>query len=122
MGATDTIERLADRGFDGRLAVRVHPKVGAGHSEDVATGADAKFGIPYERAVDALRDAQPAYLGEDLGRVLPSGTGEALVVDDRTESAHVVRVRERRTPHGGDSPTASGIEANRARTARRRNG
>ena len=57
VGATDTIERLADRGFDGRLAVRVHPKVGAGHSEDVATGADAKFGIPYERAVDALRDA-----------------------------------------------------------------
>ncbi|MFC6615557.1 ATP-binding protein [Halopenitus salinus] len=75
-----------------------------------------------ERDVDALRDAQPAYLGEDLGRVLPSGTGEALVVDDRTESAHVVRVRERRTPHGGDSPTASGIEANRARAARRRNG
>lgn len=57
VGATDTVDRLADRGFDGRLAVRVHPKVGAGHSEAVATGADAKFGIPYDRAVDAIRDA-----------------------------------------------------------------
>jgi diaminopimelate decarboxylase len=57
VGATDTIERLAAREFDGRLAVRVHPKVGAGHSEDVATGADAKFGIPFDRAGDALRDA-----------------------------------------------------------------
>ncbi|WP_336034599.1 diaminopimelate decarboxylase [Halobacterium yunchengense] len=56
-GATDTVDRLADRGFDGRLAVRVHPRVGAGHSEDVATGADAKFGIPRDRAAAALRDA-----------------------------------------------------------------
>ncbi|MFB6268333.1 MAG: diaminopimelate decarboxylase [Halobacterium sp.] len=57
VGATDTVDRLAERGFDGRLAVRVHPGVGAGHSEDVATGADAKFGIPHGRAADALRDA-----------------------------------------------------------------
>ncbi|MFA9516807.1 ATP-binding protein [Halopenitus sp. H-Gu1] len=63
-----------------------------------------------ERDVATLRDAQPTYLGSDLGETLPSGTGEALVVDDRTESAHVVRIRERKTPHGGDSPRASETE------------
>ncbi|MCD2202106.1 diaminopimelate decarboxylase [Halobacterium sp. KA-6] len=57
VGARDTIDRLEERGFDGRLAVRVHPGVGAGHSDEVATGADAKFGIPHERAADVLREA-----------------------------------------------------------------
>jgi diaminopimelate decarboxylase len=56
-GARDTIDRLADRGFDGRLALRVHPGVGAGHSDDVATGADAKFGVPHDEAADVLADA-----------------------------------------------------------------
>jgi diaminopimelate decarboxylase len=53
-GATDTINRLAERGYDGRLCLRVNPGVGAGHHEKVATGADAKFGVPYDRAGDVL--------------------------------------------------------------------
>ena len=57
VGARDTFDRLDERGFDGRLAVRVHPGVGAGHSDEVATGADAKFGIPHDRAADVLREA-----------------------------------------------------------------
>jgi len=55
-GAADTIERLAERGYDGRLCLRVNPGVGAGHHEKVATGADAKFGVPYDRAADLLED------------------------------------------------------------------
>ena len=50
VGAADTIERLAERGYDGRLCLRVNPGVGAGHHEKVRTGADAKFGVPYDRA------------------------------------------------------------------------
>ncbi|MFB6068942.1 MAG: diaminopimelate decarboxylase [Halobacterium sp.] len=57
-GANDTVERLRDRGFDGRLAVRVNPGVGAGHHEKVRTGANAKFGVPAERAPDLLADAR----------------------------------------------------------------
>jgi hypothetical protein len=38
---------------------------------------------------------------------MPSATGEALVIDDATESVHVVDVRQRRTPHDGESPLAS---------------
>ncbi|MFB6125721.1 MAG: diaminopimelate decarboxylase [Halolamina sp.] len=47
-GARDTFDRLAERGYDGRVAVRVNPDIGTGHHEQVATGKDAKFGIPYE--------------------------------------------------------------------------
>ena len=49
IGATDTLDRLADRGYDGRIAIRINPGIGTGHHEKVATGADAKFGIPYEQ-------------------------------------------------------------------------
>ncbi|WP_265110274.1 diaminopimelate decarboxylase [Halosolutus halophilus] len=57
VGAEDTIDRLADRGYDGRLCLRVNPGIGAGHHEKVRTGAAAKFGVPAERAVDVLADA-----------------------------------------------------------------
>jgi hypothetical protein len=60
-----------------------------------------------ERDVDALRVAQPTYLADDLGETLPVGVGRALVVDDATEGAHTVRVRQRRTEHGGASPSVS---------------
>jgi diaminopimelate decarboxylase len=57
-GAADTLDRLRDRGFDGRLAVRVNPGVGAGHHEKVTTGGHAKFGVPYGRVPDLLADAR----------------------------------------------------------------
>jgi len=52
VGARDTLDRLRERGYEGRVCVRVNPGVGAGHHEKVATGADAKFGVPYDRAVE----------------------------------------------------------------------
>lgn len=56
-GARDTIDRLAERGFSGRLCLRVNPGVGAGHHEKVSTGANAKFGVPIERAPELLAEA-----------------------------------------------------------------
>ncbi len=64
-----------------------------------------------ERDVARLAEADATYLSGDLASRLPTGTGEALVVDDATETAHTVRVRERRTPHGGASPRASDVAA-----------
>lgn len=58
-GARDTFDRLEDRGYDGRIAIRINPGIGTGHHEKVATGADAKFGIPYDDVpglADVLRD------------------------------------------------------------------
>ncbi len=45
-GARDTFDRLEARGYDGRVAIRLNPDIGTGHHEKVATGKDAKFGIP----------------------------------------------------------------------------
>ncbi|OTE99217.1 diaminopimelate decarboxylase [Halorubrum sp. SD683] len=57
VGAVDTLDRLAERGYDGRVCVRVNPGVGAGHHEKVTTGGAAKFGVPYDRAAEVTRDA-----------------------------------------------------------------
>lgn len=57
--------------------------------------------------IEALTAAHPTYLDGEWETRLPEAPGEALVVDDTTESVHHVRVRERRTPHGGGSPSAS---------------
>ncbi len=69
--------------------------------------------------VDALATAEATYLAGDLVARLPTGTGEALVVDDASETAHSVRVRERRTPHGGGDPRARDTEAARSERAAR---
>ena len=60
-GAEDTIARLAERGYDGRLCIRVNPGVGAGHHEKVATGADAKFGVPSERVPELVESVSEKF-------------------------------------------------------------
>lgn len=72
-GAADTIDRLAERGYDGRLCLRVNPGVGAGHHEKVATGADAKFGVPYDRAADLLEEVAEDF--EVVGIHAHAGSG-----------------------------------------------
>ena len=64
-----------------------------------------------EGDVARLAEAEATYLAGSLTARLPTGTGEALVVDDATETAHTVRIRKRRTPHGGGSPRASQTRA-----------
>jgi hypothetical protein len=56
--------------------------------------------------VSTLGEAQQSYHHERLAARLPTTTGAALVVDDTTESVHTVTVRDRRTPHGGETPRA----------------
>jgi diaminopimelate decarboxylase len=57
VGAVDTLDRLAERGYRGRIALRVNPEVGVGHHEKVATGADAQFGLPYDRVPEVVERA-----------------------------------------------------------------
>ncbi|MFC6785286.1 diaminopimelate decarboxylase [Halobaculum halobium] len=61
VGARDTLDRLAERGYDGRVCVRVNPGVGAGHHEKVRTGAAPKFGVPYDRAAEVVADARDRF-------------------------------------------------------------
>lgn len=64
IGAADTLDRLAERGYDGRLCIRANPGVGAGHHEKVSTGGAPKFGVPIDR-VSALA-AEAVDSGFDL--------------------------------------------------------
>lgn len=63
---------------------------------------------------DALDGVQPTYVDAPLSSRLPQATGEVLLVDDVTEAAHRIAVRERRTRHDGGSPRASEVDPNRA--------
>jgi diaminopimelate decarboxylase len=56
-GARDTLDRLADRGYDGPLALRVRPDAGVGHHDGVVTGTDRGFGIALAEADRALAAA-----------------------------------------------------------------
>ena len=60
-GAEDTFDRLAQRGYDGRVAIRINPGIGTGHHEKVATGKDAKFGIPYDRVEAFASDVRERF-------------------------------------------------------------
>jgi DNA helicase HerA-like ATPase len=62
-----------------------------------------------ERDIEALESARPTYVDRTFASQLPEEVGEAVVVDDATETVHALRVRERRTPHGGASPRASEV-------------
>ena len=78
-GAADTLERLHERGYDGRLALRVNPGVGAGHHAKVTTGSEPKFGVPYGRAVEVAAEAAEKFALEGLHAHAGSGfSGEDL--------------------------------------------
>jgi diaminopimelate decarboxylase len=72
-GARDTLDRLAERGYDGRLCVRVNPGVGAGHHEKVSTGAEPKFGVPYDRVAALVAQARGRF--EVVGLHAHAGSG-----------------------------------------------
>ncbi|WP_254861995.1 diaminopimelate decarboxylase [Halovivax gelatinilyticus] len=83
-GARDTVDRLAELGYDGRLCLRVNPGVGAGHHEAVRTGGDVTFGIPADRIVSVAESAVSR--GFDLvGVHAHVGSG---VLDDEQIDAH----------------------------------
>jgi hypothetical protein len=109
--AADAIETLYTRGRAPGASVVLAtqrpsalPEVAVSQSDlvvahRVTSGAD----------VDALAATRPTYLDGSLASRLPENRGEALVVDDATESACTVRVRERRTEHRGGSAQAGGV-------------
>jgi hypothetical protein len=57
--------------------------------------------------LEALAAARPTYMDESILERMPDGLGEAVVIDDATETAVTVQVRDRRTRHGGASARAS---------------
>ncbi|MBP1987070.1 diaminopimelate decarboxylase [Halolamina salifodinae] len=86
-GAADTIDRLEERGFDGRLRLRINPGVGAGHHEKVVTGGHPKFGAGLDRAPDlAARIAESfAFAG------IHAHAGSGISGDDLEDHRELVR-------------------------------
>ncbi len=78
IGATDTLDRLVERGYDGRIAIRINPGIGTGHHEKVATGNDAKFGIPYEQVPEVADRVREEF--ELVG--IHSHAGSGVLTDD----------------------------------------
>ncbi|MFB6297149.1 MAG: diaminopimelate decarboxylase [Salinirussus sp.] len=88
-GAEDTFDRLADRGYAGRVAVRINPGIGTGHHEKVATGADAKFGIPAKRAPAVAADLREH---SDLKLVgVHAHVGSGVLGDDLDDHCRAIR-------------------------------
>ncbi|WP_410765094.1 diaminopimelate decarboxylase [Haloferax sp. DFSO60] len=87
VGAEDTIDRLQERGFDGRLCLRANPGVGAGHHEKVQTGAHAKFGIPIDRVPDIAESVRDEV--ELVGVHAHAGSG--ISGDDLSAHRELVR-------------------------------
>lgn len=59
--------------------------------------------------IAALESTRPTYMRDSIGesiRNMGDEKGVAFIVDDTSESTHVVRVRPRRSWHGGDEPSA----------------
>ena len=108
-GAVDTLDRLADRGYDGRVCLRVNPGVGAGHHEKVQTGAAAKFGVPYDRASRVARDAADRF--ELVGIHAHAGSGiDADGLDSHRElvSRMGALARELTEPEAATTDRAAG--------------
>ena len=85
-GARDTFDRLEARGYDGRVAIRINPGIGTGHHEKVATGKDAKFGIPYDEVVDLAEDIADRF--ELVGIHAHAGSG--VLQDDLDDHCRAI--------------------------------
>ena len=86
-GAEMTLDRLEARGFDGRLALRVNPGIGTGHHEKVATGKDAKFGIPYDEVPGLVESARERF--DFVG--LHAHVGSGVLSDDLDDHRRALR-------------------------------
>jgi len=87
VGARETLDRLRERGYDGRLCVRINPGVGAGHHEKVRTGGHATFGVPYDRAADVVAAARESF--DVVGIHAHAGSG--ISGDDLADHRELVR-------------------------------
>ena len=94
-GAEMTLDRLEARGFDGRLALRVNPGIGTGHHEKVATGKDAKFGLPYEDVPAVVADARERFDFVGLHAHVGSGVLSGDLDDHRRALEKVATLAER---------------------------
>lgn len=99
VGAEMSLDRLADRGFDGRLCLRVNPGVGMGHHEKVATGSHPKFGLPADRVPDVAASARERF--DLVGLHAHAGSGILEPEDLDAHARYVERMGDLAREVGG---------------------
>jgi DNA helicase HerA-like ATPase len=109
--AGPALERILTRGRAPGVSVVLATQRPAVVPEVAISQTDVLFAhrLTSEQDLEALAAAQPTYVEESLAAQLPTETGEVLLVDDATETVHAATIRQRDTPHGGDSPNASAV-------------
>ncbi|RRJ32954.1 type III PLP-dependent enzyme domain-containing protein, partial [Halocatena pleomorpha] len=90
IGATDTLQRLRDRDYNGQICVRVNPGVGAGHHEKVTTGDAPQFGIPYDRVPDVCASIRTEMSAVELVGI-HAHAGSGISGDDLSTHRELVR-------------------------------
>src|SRR6056297_2227534 len=85
-GARDTFDRLEARGYEGRVAIRINPGIGTGHHEKVATGKDAKYGIPTAEVPELAADLRRRF---DLVG-LHAHVGSGVLQDDLDDHCRAI--------------------------------
>lgn len=79
--------------------------------EEVLSHADIIIShrLTAQEDIDALNKVRPTYMHESIGeavRRIGEEKGVAVVIDDVSESMHVIKVRPRMSWHGGEEPSA----------------
>jgi hypothetical protein len=62
--------------------------------------------------IEALSAIRPTYMHESIGEAIKKmgkEKGVALVMDDTSETTQVVKIRPRKSWHGGDEPSAAEV-------------
>jgi hypothetical protein len=107
--AADALETVLTRGRAPGVSLAVATQRPSAVPEVCLSQTDVVVAhrLTSEADISALESARPTYVDGSVETRLPENVGEALVVDDATETVHGIRVRERKTPEGGASPRAT---------------
>jgi len=109
--AAEALERLLTRGRAPGVSLVVATQRPSAVSDVCLSQTDVLLAhrLTSEADIAALESARPTYVDSSFTARMPTEVGSAVVVDDATETVHAVRIRDRRTPHGGESPRATGV-------------
>lgn len=113
--ASDALIQLLREGRQPGISVVLATQQPGQIHRDVMTQSDIVIShrVTSKPDLDALGYIMQTYLSESIRNYmndLPSLKGSAIILDDNSERIYPMRVRPRFTWHGGEAPTAIGIE------------
>lgn len=109
--ATDSLIQILREGRQPGITAVIATQQPGEISRDVITQSDIVISHRITAKVDitALSNIMQTYLSDDLTTLLndlPQEKGSAIILDDNSERVYPVRVRPKKSWHGGEAPTA----------------